>query len=206
MSSVDAKRVGRPARLSREAVLRAALELADREGAGSLTMRRLAAELGCGVMTLYGYVRDREDLIGGVVGLLIDEIESQAAPAASWPEVARHGAAAYRAMARRHRGAFPLLSLSAATEDVVQPYLDRIVADYVRGGLGEREARELFGVLDSFCSGFLLMELDEEEAPAARRAAAEDPSYWTYLKEESYARGVELIIAGARSVLAPEGE
>jgi AcrR family transcriptional regulator len=210
MSTVEDKKVGRPSRLTRETVLRAGLALADREGAENLTMRRLAAELHCGAMTLYGYVRDRDDLVAGVVGLLIDEVESQVEPGGSWPDVVRRGARAYRAMARRHPGAFPLLALSAATEAVVQPYLDRIVAAYVRAGLGEREARELFGVLDSFCSGFLLMELDEEAAAAARQAAdarvagAEGGDDWTYLTEESYARGVELIIAGARSVLAPE--
>lgn len=228
MSTVDAKKVGRPSRLTREMVLRAGLALADREGAENLTMRRLAAELHCGAMTLYGHVRDRGDLVAGVVGLLIDEVEAGVEaeagpeagpevglgigpgvePGASWPDAVRRGAHAYRAMARRHPGAFPLLALSAATEAVVQPYLDRIVAAYVRAGLGEREARELFGVLDSFCSGFLLMELDEEAAEAtadARRASGvEDTAYWTYLNEESYARGVELIIAGARSVLAPD--
>jgi AcrR family transcriptional regulator len=213
MSTVEEKRVGRPARLTREMVLRAGLALADREGADSLTMRRLAAELDCGVMTLYGYVRDRDDLVGGVVGLLTAEVESGVEPGGSWPDVARQGANAYRAMARRHPGAFPLLALSGAAQAVVEPYLERIVAAYVRAGLGEREARELLGVVDSFCSGFLLMELDEEAATAqaaARRCAdgaertdAEQPESWSYLNEESYARGVELIIAGARSVLVP---
>ncbi len=201
--------MGRPARLTREMVLGAALALADRDGAASLTMRRLAAELDCGVMTLYGYVRDRDDLVGGVVGLLIDEVESGVEPGGSWPDVVRRGATAYRAMARRHPGAFPLLALSGAAEAVVEPYLERIVAAYVRAGLGKREARELLGVVDSFCSGFLLMELDEEtataQAAARRSAGGEQPESepWTYLDEESYARGVELIIAGARSVLVP---
>src|SRR3954464_15518471 len=52
---------------SREAIARAALELVDREGLGSLSMRRLAATLDMGTMTLYGYFRTKEELLEAVV-------------------------------------------------------------------------------------------------------------------------------------------
>ena len=53
--------------LSRDRVLRAALDLVDREGVDALTMRRLGRELGVEAMSLYGYVDSKEDLIEGVV-------------------------------------------------------------------------------------------------------------------------------------------
>jgi AcrR family transcriptional regulator len=49
--------------LSRERIADAALDLVDREGIDALTMRRLAGELGVGTMTLYGYFRDKEELV-----------------------------------------------------------------------------------------------------------------------------------------------
>lgn len=49
--------------LSRELIADTALELVDREGLEALTMRRLASELGVGTMTLYGYFRDKDELL-----------------------------------------------------------------------------------------------------------------------------------------------
>src|SRR3712207_6578966 len=61
-------------RLTRESIAAAALALADSEGFEALTMRRLAQELGVGTMTVYGYVRDKEDLVDAMVDLAITEI------------------------------------------------------------------------------------------------------------------------------------
>jgi AcrR family transcriptional regulator len=49
--------------LSRELIADAALDLVDREGVEALSMRRLAGDLGIGTMTIYGYFRDKEELL-----------------------------------------------------------------------------------------------------------------------------------------------
>ncbi len=67
------RRVGRPAVTTRAEVLAAARRVIDRDGWERLTMRRLAAELGIGVTTLYRQVRDREELLL----LLLDEYTKQ---------------------------------------------------------------------------------------------------------------------------------
>src|SRR5436305_14192158 len=59
---------GRPrARLTREQVAAAALELLDRDGLEALSMRRLADQLGVGTMTLYGYFRSKDALLDAVI-------------------------------------------------------------------------------------------------------------------------------------------
>jgi len=58
---------GRPPRRTREQVVAAAIAVADAEGLDALTMRRLATELGTGVMSLYTYVRDKDDLVDQMV-------------------------------------------------------------------------------------------------------------------------------------------
>src|SRR5688500_6441543 len=58
---------GRPPQRTREQVVAAAIAVADAEGLDALTMRRLAAELGAGVMSLYTYVRDKDDLVDQMV-------------------------------------------------------------------------------------------------------------------------------------------
>ncbi|HEY7781207.1 MAG TPA: helix-turn-helix domain-containing protein, partial [Ktedonobacterales bacterium] len=52
--------------LTRQRVVEAALRLADEEGLEALTMPGLARRLDCGVMTIYGYVDSRDDLLDAI--------------------------------------------------------------------------------------------------------------------------------------------
>ncbi len=70
-------RTGRPPRTSRAQILAAARQIIDRDGWEKLTIRRLAAEVGVGAMTLYHHVRDREDLL---VQLLSEHVEQAPRP------------------------------------------------------------------------------------------------------------------------------
>lgn len=64
---VNSRRKRRPrGSLSRELVVEAALALADDEGLEALTMQTLARRLECGVMSLYGHIDRKEDLLGAI--------------------------------------------------------------------------------------------------------------------------------------------
>ncbi|MGW4053537.1 TetR/AcrR family transcriptional regulator [Streptomyces sp. NPDC004779] len=67
----------RRGRLSRERVLRAALEVADAEGLAALSMRRVAEELGVETMALYRYTESKDDLLDGLVETLFLEVEER---------------------------------------------------------------------------------------------------------------------------------
>ena len=51
----------------------AGIELADRDGIESISMRRLAQELGIEAMSLYTHVRNKDDLLDGMVDAVIGE-------------------------------------------------------------------------------------------------------------------------------------
>ena len=74
-ASASPGRTGRPPVTSRADILAAARRLIDRDGWETLTVRRLAAELGIGTTTLYHHVRDKEDLLL----LLLNEYAGQIA-------------------------------------------------------------------------------------------------------------------------------
>jgi AcrR family transcriptional regulator len=76
---------GSRAGLSRDQILDAALELADAEGLGALTMRRLGAALGVEAMTLYHYVPNKNALIDGLVERIFTAAQPAAGPAAAQP-------------------------------------------------------------------------------------------------------------------------
>ena len=54
---------GRPGGLSRERIVAAAVELADSDGLAALSMARLAERLGCGTMSLYRHVANKDELV-----------------------------------------------------------------------------------------------------------------------------------------------
>lgn len=65
----------RKPRLSRERIVIAAVELLDAEGAEGFSMRRLAARLNAGTMSLYAYVETKEDVLDLALDAVMAEIE-----------------------------------------------------------------------------------------------------------------------------------
>src|SRR6266516_7212482 len=65
----------RRAALTRERILRAAIGLADRGGFESLSMRKLGQKLGVEAMSLYNHVRNKKDLLDGMVDVVFSEID-----------------------------------------------------------------------------------------------------------------------------------
>ena len=93
----------RRAPLNRARVLRAAVDVADRGGIESLSMRKLGQELGVDAMALYRHVRDKDDLLDGVVEVVVGEIE-RPQPGAKWKPALREHVMAARQVMLRHRG------------------------------------------------------------------------------------------------------
>ena len=74
-SMAKQKKTQTRAPLSRERVLNQALQLADEAGIESLSMRKLAEALGVKAMSLYNHVKNKDDLIDGIVDIVASEIE-----------------------------------------------------------------------------------------------------------------------------------
>jgi AcrR family transcriptional regulator len=70
--------------LSGEQIVAKAIELADRDGLGGLSMRRLADELGITAMSLYGYVPSKAELLDVMADRAHGEITSRGDPAEPW--------------------------------------------------------------------------------------------------------------------------
>ena len=75
MSTERATPTRRP-RASREEVVVAALDLLEREGLDALSIRRLAADVGLPPATLYGYFRDKDDLVDAVIDAGMERIST----------------------------------------------------------------------------------------------------------------------------------
>src|SRR5580704_12526414 len=97
------------ARLSKRAVVDRALKLADADGLDTLTIRKLAQDLGVTPMALYWHFRSKEDLLEGVAERVWGEIEVNVDPAVPWWGQLQGGLESLIAVLRAHRSAPQLL-------------------------------------------------------------------------------------------------
>jgi AcrR family transcriptional regulator len=138
-------------------VLQTAVALAARDGMESLTMRKLAGELGAGAMSLYHYVPNKEELLDGMVDIVFGEIELPPA-GGDWRSAMRRRAIATREVLNRHRWAVGLME-SRATPGPASFRVHNAVLGYLReGGFSIEATIQAYSVLDAYIYGFALQE------------------------------------------------
>src|SRR5947199_4158360 len=94
--------------LSRERILQAALELADESGIESLTMRKLGQALGFEAMSLYNHVANKDDVLDGILDLVLAETDPPPS-AGAWDAAIRMSAISVHEAFRRHPWSCTLL-------------------------------------------------------------------------------------------------
>jgi len=144
-------------RLSKERVFRAAVELADREGLESCAMRRIADELGVGVMSLYHYVSSKDELIGGMVDIVFSEIELPPTDA-DWKTAMRARAMSTREALNRHRWAVGLMESRAMPGPASIRLHDAVLGILRRAGFSIELTIHAYSVIDAYMYGFALQE------------------------------------------------
>ena len=160
----------RPEPLNRERILRAALELIEREGLERLSMRKLGAALGVEAMALYHHIPSKEALLDGVVELLAGEVEIPGEEVGGWADRIGEVTRRYRRLAHVYPNAFPLIALRPLnTPGALRPI--EAALEIVRSaGVDGKTAVRIFHVLASYASGYALSELVgfglESERPA----------------------------------------
>jgi AcrR family transcriptional regulator len=171
--------------LSRERVLRAAIKVADQSGIESLTMRRLAEELGAEAMSLYYYVAGKEDLLDGIADAVVAEINEVVAvidvpsAGASWKTAVRQRILSAREVLLRHRWAPRVLETRTGTSLAVLRYYDGLLRLMRDGGFSYDLIHHALHALGSRALGFTQELFDpssgtsDEETAAALEAMAD---------------------------------
>jgi AcrR family transcriptional regulator len=98
-----------PNPLSRESIVRAAIELADKDGLASVSLRKVGASLEAGPMRLYGYLSTKEELLDLMVDMVYGEMLSAGPARGDWRDVLRSIAQRIRQAARKHPWVVDLL-------------------------------------------------------------------------------------------------
>ena len=158
--------------LSRERIIDAAVELADREGLGALTMRRLGQGLGVEAMSLYKHVTDKDDILDGVADRITAEYEVPARDI-GWREALRRSAISAYGVLRRHPWASTVLESRTNLGPARLRYVDGVIGVMAAAGFSMPVIGRAFMALDSHIYGFILQESAwtfEPDDPAAAEA------------------------------------
>jgi AcrR family transcriptional regulator len=213
--STPAKR-GRPPRFSREEVLAAALNVIDAEAPEAFTMRRVADELGMGVMTLYGYVRSKEELLEGLTVLVYAELRGDEAATVTWDELLRAEVRGLHGIGLRHPNLVTLVLAQSSAAPGLFRIRERMLGALREAGFQRSEALHALGSLTSYALGFAgaqagavpldvperLSELPEAEFP---HLSAFAQYYEEHLSDAAFEFGLDLLIGGLQSTVAPRG-
>jgi AcrR family transcriptional regulator len=178
--------------LTRERVLRAAVELADTRGIEALTMRNLGQELGVEAMSLYNHVSNKEDVLDGLVDVVVGEVLEvvDAIPPppdpVDWVPVARRRMLAAREVMLRHRWAPGLLESRKDVPPALVRYYDMLLGLMREAGFSIDLAHHAMHALGSRALGFtqeLFTEDGHDVSPEEVAVMARQMAQFPYIVE-----------------------
>lgn len=172
-AAVKRARTRRPrGSLTRDQVVDAALEVADQDGIEALTMPNLAHRLDCGVMTIYGYVKSKEDLLGAIAQIGLRDLRLPQPPPRQLDEIL----VAWGRTLRQTLLAHPSLPMIFLSQPVVGPAIFRGI-EALLGRLNQAGMRPAAGVhaiyaVLTYTTGFVAWEIPRtRRQPEAAYAA-----------------------------------
>jgi AcrR family transcriptional regulator len=158
--------------LSRERVLEAAVQVADADGVEGVTMRSVGDVLGVEAMALYRHVANKDELLDGIVEIVLARVEDSAedvgttvAPGQDWREVLRARILRARGTMLRHPWAPGLIAARGTPGTSTLRWFDGLCAVLFAGGFDDDQVHHALHALGSRALGFHL-ELFSADAPA----------------------------------------
>ncbi len=179
--------------LTRERIITAAVELIEREGVDAVSMRRIATELGSGVMSLYNHVPSKAALLDGVAERVISSIDVTSEPGASWADEVRAQARAFRQIAR----AYPRCTMVAVSRPTMStsepPPVEHALATLRSAGFVEEDALRIVRAFVAYVVGSLLREVGVSPS-VARQQQPDQPPHPNIDHDADFEFGLDLLV------------
>lgn len=156
-------------RLSRDHVLRAAVAFADSIGINALSMRKLAEELGVVPMALYKHVTDKDELLDGMVDIVVGEIEPPVSHT-DWRSAVQQRILSARRALQRHPWAPKVIESRMNLSPVMLAYIDSMIGIFRAGGFSADLTHHALHTMGSRLYGFTQDVFDDSPSidPAAQ--------------------------------------
>jgi AcrR family transcriptional regulator len=206
--------------LTRDRVLRTAIDRADEGGLEALTMRKLGRELGVEAMALYHHFANKDDLVDGMVELVFEEVDLPAGE--DWRTAMRDRAISLRAAMTRHRWAIGLMESRRNPGPVSLRHHDAVIGTLRAAGFSIAMTAHAYSLLDSYIYGFAMTRMNlpfdtatdiadvattmlapfpEGEYPHLVEFISEHAMKPGYDYEDEFEYGLEIVLDGLAAVL-----
>ena len=180
----------RPA-LSREQIVRVALEMADTEGIDEISLRRIAARLKVSAMALYWYIERKEDVFELMIDAAYGEVPLPEPGSRDWRSQFQEIAVQIRAMMHRHPWFASLIGHRAILGPNALKQTDSLLGIVSQLGFDMTTSMSILVMFNAYIVGFVLGEMGEAEA---RRRTGQSLQEWQehvapYMREQVIASG-----------------
>jgi AcrR family transcriptional regulator len=164
--------------LSRDRIQRTAVALADEGGVESVSMRRIAQELGVVPMALYKHVANKDELLDGMIDVVVGEVDPPI-ESGDWKTTMRERILSARRALLRHPWAARVLESRRQPTPTVIGYLDSMMGILLAGGFSIDLMHHALHVMGSRILGFSQDLFDDNESMTEDEAKA----MWSELAE-----------------------
>ena len=134
-------------------MLRAAIALADESGIEAVSMRQLARRTGVVPMALYKHVAGKEELLDGMVDVVVGDIPAPAI-GADWKDAVRQRILSARRALLQHRWAVEVIESRSTASPVVLDYMDSLIGIFRAGGFSADLTHHVMHALGTRMWGF----------------------------------------------------
>jgi AcrR family transcriptional regulator len=170
--------------LTRERVLRAAVALADERGVEAISMRRLGQELGVEAMALYNHVANKDEILSGILDLVVAEIELPSTEH-GWKQAMRRSAISAKDALLRHPWAGALWISRQSGGPAGLRRTDWSLRTFREAGLSKDLTYHAFHIVEAFIVGATVLLRHVESAERY---------------EGGFELGIDLILDGLESL------
>jgi AcrR family transcriptional regulator len=168
--------------LSRAEIVDAAIAIADAEGSGAISMRRIAQVLRAGTMSLYWHVTNKEQLLDLMLDALLGEVEVPE-PSGDWRADLRTQARNERATLLRHAWVIDFLGGRPPLGPNTLLHLDRLIGALDGLGLDMATAMNILGTVQTYVLGSALREMQEARIQRDEERADVTPEVWAPMRD-----------------------
>jgi AcrR family transcriptional regulator len=197
-------------RLTLDGIVDTAADLVAEDGFDALSMRRLGARLGVGAMTLYGYVRTKEELLGALANRYLSEMDLPAEGDGPWQEQIARVFRAVRHVFLEHPDLLPIVASQRLEGIGAYRGAERVFTALRSAGLDDQQVIAGFDALTSFTIGIAERETamrGQANLPGIRQLPHEEFAnvidlagvMMTRDSARSFEAGLELLVRGLES-------
>ena len=178
MATTVEERSGERAPLTRERILETAVALADEGGVDAISMRRIARELGVVPMALYKHVADKDELLDGMIDVVVSEIDPPL-EGVDWKTAMRERILSARRALLRHLWTAPVIESRREPTPTIIAYYDSMMGLLLAGGFSIELMHHAIHVLGSRMLGFTQELFDDTASVPDEEAIA----MWSQMAE-----------------------